>query len=208
MTPINERLIISIYDYTGNWVQDYISAGYPVMLWDKKVEGDILEGFSWLLMQIEATGLDVYGLLAACPCTDFAVSGARWFAEKDKPKSGFEPFDNTTELSIALVEIVLHMVDLIKPKGFWVIENPVGRIETLVPAIKPFRRMSFQPLDFGDPYTKKTILWGEFNDKLVKKPALNLYGSMMHNLWPSDSRAELRSTTPRGFSKAFFNANR
>lgn len=203
----NDRLIISIYDFTGNWVQDYIKAGYPVMLWDKIVEGDILEGLSWLIQQIEETGLKVYGLFAACPCTDFAVSGARWFREKDTSKPGFEPFESSTELHVALVLIVLHLVELLKPE-FWVIENPVGRIEALVPEIKPFRKMSFNPCDYGDPYTKKTVLWGEFNHHLIRTPVMPLYGSLMHNIPPGPDRAKIRSTTPRGFSKAFFNANR
>ena len=204
---VKDRLILSLYDYTGNWVRDYINAGYPVMLWDKKIEGDILEGLSWLLQIVEETGMELYGLFAACPCTDFAVSGARWFAEKDIPKPGFEPFDSSTELNIALVLIVLHLVDILKPQ-FWVLENPVGRIESLVPEIKPYRRMVFKPSDFGDPYTKKTVLWGKFNDRLIKTPVLPLYGSAIHHVPPGPRRAEIRSTTPRGFSKSFFNSNR
>jgi len=205
--PVSKRLIISIYDFTGNWVKPYINAGYPVMLWDKKVEGDILEGFSWLLTQIEETGLQVYGILGACPCNDFASSGARWFEGKDKPTPGYEPFDNTTELSIALVQIVLHLVDLLKPK-FWVIENPVGRIERLNEELKPYRNYSFDPHDFGEPYPKKTILWGEFNNNLVKTPVLPLYKEYIHNQPPGEKRAEIRSATPAGFAKAFFQANR
>lgn len=204
----SQKLILSVYDYTGNWVRDYINAGYPVILWDAKVEGDILSGFTQLQIMIEETGLQLYGLFAASPCTDFAASGARWFKEKDRPKLGYEPFESSTELHVALVLIVLHMVDVFKPKKFWVLENPVGRIETLVPEIKPYRKMSFNPCDFGDPYTKKTILWGDFNTNLNKTPVLSLYGSMMHNIAPGPIRAEIRSTTPPGFSRAFFNANR
>ena len=203
---MNNKLIVSLYDYTHTWSDPYIKAGYPVMLWDKKVEGCILEGFSYLMQQIEDTGLQVYGVLAAVPCTDIAGSGARWWKEKDKPAPGYFPFDSTTELSTALVEITLHFVDLFKPK-FWTLENPVGRMETLVPEIKAYRKMSFDPCDFGDPYTKKTILWGEFNTDLKKVPVLPLYGSLMHSIPPSDKRQEIRSVTPKGFSNAFFQAN-
>ncbi|KAA2245513.1 DNA cytosine methyltransferase [Chitinophaga agrisoli] len=203
---IHNRLIISLYDFTGNWVKDYIDAGYPVMLWDKKIEGDILEGFSKLLSEIEDTGLKVHGVFAACPCTDFCASGARWWAAKDEPQTGYEPFESPTELSIFLVLIVLHFVDIVKPK-FWVIENPKGRIEKLIPELIPYRRMGFNPCDFGDPYTKYTILWGEFNQHLSGQSALPLYGSLMHNIGPSAKRAEIRSTTPRGFARAFFEAN-
>lgn len=163
--PICERLIISAFDYTGEWAEPYISAGYPVMLWDKKIEGCILEGFSKLLIEIEESGLQVYGFLFAPPCTDFAGSGARWWNEKDKDCKGYEPFNNTTELSEALIRISLHLVDIFNP-FFWVMENPIGRLESIVPELKPFRKMIFNPCDYGDAYTKKTILWGDFNTSL------------------------------------------
>lgn len=197
--PVSERLIISLYDYSEEWVGPYIKAGYPVMCWDKKIEGDIFEGFSYFLMQIEETGLDVYGFLAAVPCTEMAGSGARWWKEKDA--------DGRTEMGIALAEIALHFVDILKPKGFWTFENPVGRLEKLVPELKPYRHHSFDPCDYGDPYTKKTILWGEFNNNLPKNPVFPLYGSMMWAIPPSEKRQEIRSKTPAGFSKAFFLAN-
>jgi hypothetical protein len=203
---IKDKLIISIYDLTGNWVEQYIKAGYPVILWDKKVEGCILEGLTRLMLMVEATGLKVHGLFAATPCTDFASSGARWFTGKDKKQPGYEPFDSTTELSVGLALIILHLVDIFKP-DFWVMENPVGRLETLVPEIKPYRKFSFDPCDFGDPYTKKTILWGEFNANLTYNNVFPLYGSMMHNITPGPKRQEIRSATPKGFSKAFFQAN-
>jgi hypothetical protein len=211
----NSKLILSLYDYTGKWAQPYIDAGYPVMLWDKKIEGDILEGFSYLLMQIEDSGYQVHGILAAPPCTDFCVSGARWWPEKDKPKPGYEPFDSETELSEALVRIVMHLVDILKPK-FWVLENPIGRIEAIIPELSFFRRMSFNPCDFGDPYTKKTILWGQFNAVLKKTPIepvmYELNGKKGSWMWAklggkSEKTKALRSATPAGFAKAFFNAN-
>lgn len=213
---INERLIISLYDYSTNWVKYYIKAGYPVIVWDKKIEGDILEGFSRLLMMIEATELNVYGIIAAPPCTDFAVSGARWFAEKDKPTEGYDPFESTTELSVSLVLIVMHLVDIYNPV-FWVAENPVGRIETLIPELKPYRKLSFDPCDYGDPYTKKTVLWGNFNASLKRNPVepvmYELNGKKSSWLWAklggkSERTKTLRSATPQGFAKAFFEANK
>lgn len=200
MTPVNERLILSLFDYTGNWAKYYIKAGYPVMLWDKKMEGDILD---FELLEKWITGYQdfVYGILAAPPCTDFAGSGARWWVEKDKD-------EEMISTSIALVEIVLILKGMCPNIKFWAIENPVGRIEKLVPAIKPYRKLMFNPCDFGDPYTKKTILWGEFNNNLPKTPVLPLYGSMMHLIPPSEKRQELRSATPEGFSNAFFKANK
>lgn len=195
--PINERLIISLYDYTGNWVKHYIKAGYPVMLWDKKIEGEIIsEEFEKEIMMPYADL--IYGIVAAPPCTYFAGSGARWWP-------GISDYD-LMEM-IALVEWVLILKDRCPNLKFWTFENPVGRIEKLIPEIKPFRKLLFNPCDYGDPYTKKTILWGEFNSNLPKDHVLPLYGSMMHLIPPGPKRQELRSATPAGFAKAFFMAN-
>lgn len=210
----NGKLILSIYDFSCNWVQDYINHGYPVICWDKKREGCILERFSWLLhlvhtAQEEYPGLSVYGILAAPPCTDFAGSGAWTWPTKDALNSEYDPFESSTELSIGLVRIVIELVEYFKTTlKFWALENPKGRIEKLVPELKTYRRMTFHPSDFGDMYTKYTILYGEFNENLVKTPVLPLQGSMAWNVGPSKNRQAIRSATPRGFARAFFNANR
>lgn len=198
--PISERLIISMYDNTGNWAQPYIDAGYPVMLWDKQHEGDILTERAWDEL-ISNYAPFLYGILAAPPCDDFAGSGARWWEEKDKDTERIDT-------SCALVEMVLIMAQYARDTlKFWVLENPVGRIEKMVPELKPFRKLMFNPCDYGDPYTKKTILWGEFNAALPKTSVLPLYGSLMHSVPPGKQRKSIRSATPHGFAKAFFQVN-
>lgn len=220
-------LIVSVFDYTGEWAKPYADAGYPVLLWDLKVEGCILQKFDTLTTQIDdaiEAGYFPYGLLAAPPCTDFSSAGAQYWSAKDKAIAA-DPYDPWTisELSQALVLITMHLRDLY-PWTFWAIENPPGRMERLVPEIKPFRKLIFSPYNYGDPYTKKTILYGQFNDNLerndvepetvlikaggAKKPR-QYRGS---HLWASTggqsekSRA-LRSKTAAGFAKAFFNSN-
>lgn len=171
--PIDRRLIISLYDYTTAWPQQYIKAGYPVICWDLKWEGDILNRFGTFQILIEeaiAAGYMPYGLLAAPPCTDFTSSGAQWWPEKDKPKSGYEPFTCETELSIALVEIVFLILELYPTIKFWVIENPRGRISKLCPRLQPYKRLRFHPWYYGDPYTKETYLYGSFNPHLKRIP--------------------------------------
>jgi hypothetical protein len=104
------------------------------------------------------------------------------------------------------MEIIRHF----KP-SFWVIENPVGRIGNYANIGKPFY---FQPCDYGDPYTKKTGLWGEFIPPLpllsggYYQPVEPVEGSRMHLLPPSPERAALRSITPLGFAYAFYEANK
>lgn len=196
---ISDRLILSLFDTTGEWSRPYREAGYPVAHIDiQNVDPcnvhDIC--FDWF----EDNGLwNVWGVLAAVPCTDFAVSGARWFEEKDA--------DGRTAASVELAEQTLRIIEFIKP-AWWAIENPVGRLPRLVPALREFGPWYFQPCDFGDPYTKKTGLWGEFNRNLRKTPVEPTEGSKMHRMPPGPERAYLRSVTPAGFSKAFFEANR
>src|ERR1051325_1650810 len=179
-TPENNgKLIVSVFDYTGEWAKPYIEAGYPVFLWDKKEEGDILEGSSRLISDIEEAcevyadlGMKLHGFLFAPPCDDFAVSGARWWKGKDSAPP-LEEWDswNSVDYSKAYVLICLHLVDYYREHlKFWALENPVGRIETVIPELKPYRKLLFNPCDYGDAYTKKTILWGEFNPSLKKTP--------------------------------------
>ncbi len=222
-----EKLIISLYDYTGAWVNPYVKAGYPVLLWDKKIEGDIIECWGSLIGVVENAidaGYYPYGLIAAPPCDDFAVSGARWFKIKDESfeRCGYKDIcGNSVDMHVLLVECVLLLMEQIKQLTgheftFWALENPVGRIEKLVPSIKPFRKLLFNPCDFGDAYTKKTILWGNFNHQLKKQPVepimYELNGKRGSYAWAklggkSERTKALRSATPAGFAKAFFEAN-
>ena len=196
----NQRVILSLFDRTGQWSQPYEDAGYTVIRLDLDEEGywpfDINQiTAEWLF----ENGLEtLHGIIAAPPCTDFAVSGARWF--KDKDATG------QTEFSLELVRQVLRIVDFAKP-DFWVMENPVGRLPSLMPELgKP--HMYFQPNWYGDPYTKKTGLWGMFNQNMPQAPVEATEGSRMHKLWGTDpEQKKQRSITPEGFSYAFFMAN-
>lgn len=199
--------LLSLYDNTGNWARPYVRAGWRVLLWDKQREGCLLERFSWLkgLIDEENNGR-VDGILAAPPCTAFSSSGARWWPDKDRQSEKHLPFDSFTDYMVTLTHLVLVAVEWFKPM-FWALENPVGRLERLVPELKPFRQLVFNPCDYGDPYTKKTILWGEFNSNLPRSPVTPVNGSMLHKIPPCPDRAKLRSATPTGFAEAFFQAN-
>jgi len=140
-----------------------------------------------------------YGILSAPPCTDFSVSGAQYWGEKDE--------DGRTNHSCILVHQTLMIIKYFN-SNFWVLENPIGRMEKLIPEMKKYRLLSFNPCDFGDPYTKKTILYGKFNPFLVQKPVKPTDGSKMHFISPGKKRSEIRSTTPLGFAQAFFEANK
>ena len=109
---MNTRTILSLFDYTGNWSRPYREAGFNVIQVDKKYGLDILT-FNYRRY------LQIFGILAAIPCTDYALSGARWFAEKDA--------DGRTKESNKLVRKTLEIIRYFKPV-FWAIENPMSRI--------------------------------------------------------------------------------
>lgn len=146
----------------------------------------------------------VYGILAAPPCTDFASSGAQYWAAKDA--------DGRTIQSMAIVVRCLSIIAKAKPK-FWALENPVGRLRHWMgdPTSK------FNPCDYGDPYTKKTYLWGRFRipethpvEPIFIQDAVRgrKYSPIHWRTGGSSAKTkELRSMTPPGFAQAFFKAN-
>jgi len=178
------RTILDLCAGTGAWSKPYKENGYFIVTIDKMQGNDV--------RLLKAINFPVHGILAAPPCTHLAGSGARWWEEKG---------EEALLESLSIVDACLRIIVTCKPK-WWALENPVGR---LTDYIGP-PRMYFNPYEYGDPYTKKTALWGVFNipEKIPVEP---IEGSKMHRLPPSEDRAILRSITPPGFAQAFFEAN-
>lgn len=203
-------VLISLFDYTGNWSKPYKNAGWNVIKHDLKTGQCIFEDTIPAAIADNLEGRTVTGIIAANPCTDFAGSGARWWKEKDNmpaPYDGEIPFDNRLDFFAGMVQATLFVVELLKPK-FYCIENPVGRIHKVCPEIgKP--KMYFQPWHYGDTYTKKTALYGNFNTSLPTNPVFPFEGSKMHSQYggKSEKTKAARSITPVGFSNAFYAAN-
>lgn len=107
--------------------------------------------------------------------------------------------------ALSLVDACLRLVLVLKPH-FWVMENPVGKLRKWIGA--PV--MTFNPCDYGDPYKKRTLLWGNFNTNLVKTPVTPVIPSPLHQNYGGKSAKtkEARSVTPPGFAKAFYEANK
>jgi hypothetical protein len=194
------KVIVSLFDHTGNWSRPYEDAGYTVLRFDIQDGHDILKFTAEYLIEqldLEQYG-GVYGVLSAVPCTDFANSGSRHWALKDAR--------GDTAVSRELVYQTMRVVELLKPK-FWVMENPVGRIENETGL--PKYRLSFNPNHFGADYTKHTLLWGKFETDLPVANTDPVLGSKMHTQYGGKSQAtkNARSETPIGFSYAFFAAN-
>lgn len=201
-----KNVIISLFDLTGNWSKFYKENGYEV------IQVDIQKGIN--ILEWDYTTIDkekVYGILASVPCTDFAVSGARWFKEKDE--------NGQTEKSNKLVRKTKEIIDYFNPT-FWVIENPISRIHKIHKWMgQP--KMYFHPYEYAgygyndETYTKKTALWGNFNIPTPKELPINKKDghTRIHYpkrkdgtpvAWGSLECKNIRSATPLGFAKAFY----
>ena len=127
-------------------------------------------------------------VIAFPPCTDLAVSGARWFKEKQE--------DGRQQKSI---DFFLSFVEWHEMSGKpLAIENPVGIMST------HYRKPDqiIQPWQFGHGETKATCLWLH---GLPKLEPTNIVDGRDQRVWkmpPGPERAKMRSKTFQGIAKA------
>lgn len=180
------KIILDLCGGTGSWSRPYIEAGYDVQLITLP-EYDI---------KTYIPPLNVYGILAAPPCTEFSLSGARYW--KAKPP-------HLLEDALQVVRKCLEIVDQCQPT-FWALENPKGRLQNYIGNAK----YQFQPYFYGDEYSKLTWLWGNFNMPVpthFEPKALYTLDQWIEYMYPGMADCERRAITPRGFANAFFQAN-
>ena len=139
------------------------------------IQGDILE--------VLDDGWDM--LICFPPCTDLAVSGARWFKEKQA--------DGRQQASI---DFFMKMVNAPIPRI--AIENPIGIMST------QYRKPDqiIQPWQYGHGETKATCLWLK---GLPKLEATDIVEGREQRIWkmaPSPDRWKKRSETYSGIAKA------
>jgi len=173
---MSSRVILDLCGGTGAWSKPYKEAGYDVRLITLP-QWDVRYYYPFDR---------AYGVLAAPPCTVFSLAN-------HKKRAGEE-----WKEALDVLYACLRIIDQSNPV-FWCLENPAhGRMREYLG--KP--KMTFHPCDYGDPYTKKTALWGTFHEP-VKKPVYARFGQ-----WTDVVRKpEERAITPAGFARAFFEAN-
>ena len=195
-----KKIILDLCGGTGSWTKYYPKKDYDVRVITLP-DNDV---------RTYKPPKNVYGILAAPPCTMFSF--ARMSAKK--------PRDLTEgmEIVIACLNIIWECQYKIKsstqkssPLKFWCLENPNGFLKYFLgnPVYE------FNPYDFGDNWKKRTQLWGYFNFP-KKKPIkcdLPKYDHMASkDLHPEYfgkyDRLTRRSMTPFGFAKAFYEANK
>jgi hypothetical protein len=191
MQTMPKPIILDICGGTGSWSRPYRDAGYDVRIIDPlhAIDNGTAYTDARLFM---FTGERIRGVLAAPPCTHLSSSGARWWKAKG-PNALFQ--------SLAVADACMRIIAVHDPV-WWALENPTGRLRHYYGPPS----LSFDPCDYGDPYTKRTHLWGRFTHP-VRTPVTPSLGSATHIIPPSSDRWRLRSVTPPGFANAFFQAN-
>lgn len=201
------KIILDLCGGTGAWSKPYREAGYDVRLITLP-EHDV---------RTYTPPADVWGILAAPPCTEFSVLNCVAEARARNEDAGME-----------IVRACKQIITACQPM-WWAMENPRGYLRKHLgrPAL------TFQPWEYGDPWTKHTDVWGSFSapqkpytswedvpDKLplytrpgrgkpnfafLHKSALALIPQLSGFSPATD--ADFRAITPPGFAQAFFRAN-
>ena len=181
---------------------------FPVI--SRCVLGTILSGMSKVMFSSTSTEiasfLQLWGgyfiingpwnlVIAHPPCTDLAVSGARWFREKQMDF-------RQQKACVFFMRMMLCSAERIA------VENPIGIMSTC------YRNPDqiIQPYQFGDPFEKKTCLWLKNLPKLestnivTPPPRQQLKSGRTIPVWYSNAkhseRQKIRSKTFPGIAKA------
>lgn len=187
------KLVLSLFDLTGNMVKPWAEAGYETLCIDQQRDGTDIR--RWLPPRRE------YRIVFAFPpCQDQAVSGARWF--RDKGLAGLAS-------AIELVERARDICEWCDAP--WMIENPVSTMASYWrPPDARFHPKDFTAFEPNDNYNKRTCLWYG-NGFKMPEPAmakgLPAADDRIANAPDSKGRANFRSATPMGFARAVFLAN-
>ena len=175
--------ILIACEYSGAVRDAFINKGHDAVSCDilptdragPHIQGDVRDvlGDGWDMM------------IAFPPCTHLAVSGARWFKEKQADGRQAEALDFVRLLMDAPIERIA-------------LENPVSIISSRIR--KPDQ--TIQPWQFGHGETKRTCLWLK---NLPKLTPTNIVEGREQRIWkmpPSADRWKERSKTYQGIANA------
>ena len=207
--------VVSLCDLTGHMVQPWVDAGYHAVLVDPqhvtsgwnvygsiyRIAGTVEDAMPHIGRLIERR--QVAAVFGFPPCTDMAVSGARWFASKREADPMFQA------KAVAVAEQCRTIGRL--SGAPWFVENPVSVLSRVFG--KPdhwFHPADFTAFEPGDNYTKRTNLWtggGFVMPAPARDASLGAPDDRIHKAPPGPDRENFRSATPLGFARAVFAAN-
>lgn len=153
----------------------------------KHLRGDVLRwvGGAWTKPVYPGVQWDVQWdlMIAHPPCTHLAVSGARWFKDKQAEQR------EAIEFFMALVNAPIERI---------CIENPISIMSTRYR--KPDQII--QPWQFGHGETKATCLWFKNLPKLEPTDIVDGREARIHKMPPGPNRWKERSRTFQGIAEA------
>ena len=227
---MKQNIILDLCGGTGSWSKPFADAGFKVINidikegWDVRFyneDGNVLTFYNKNKVDNEVIYFkDIYGILAAPPCPMFSF--ARTNAKE--PRDFYEALSIVNaclKIVWACQQKITNQAQKKAPLKFWVLENPNGMLKWFLG--KP--AFEFSPFEFGDDYKKKTHLWGCFNEPKKRDRFENLKQVVgargINSLVKFDrmlskdihpeyygklTRQERRAITPKGFAKAFMEA--
>lgn len=202
---------IFLCDVTGNMARPWAEAGYTCYCVDiqhpiriPRSEGNIHFVWGDVRSWCPPEPMNIIFVAGFPPCTHVTRSGAQDWLLK-----GHYLLSDSLQLWSSCMQL-----------GAWsgaryCVENPIGAISSHMREPD----FTFDPCDYAgylpkaqqrkEAYTKNTCLWVG-NGFIMPTPRRvePVRGSALWKLGPSEERAYLRSTTPMGFARAVFEANR
>lgn len=226
--------VLLFCNYSSYMSKHWHDAGYDVYNFDRKFDknynlkvpeysrpnnycigGDISDNMkiiSWLL-----NNRKIHFVAGFPDCTELASSGARHWKSK---------FEKDRYFQAKATKLIVQIQTIAEIAGCaWMWENPVGAASSIMgPA-----SFSFHPYEYGgylpeddvhpnyanhipprDAYQKKTLIWCSEDFVIPEKRPVDHVEHFTG--WKklggkSERTKEIRSATPRGFSKAVFDAN-
>lgn len=200
-TSNNKKIILHLCADLGTDSKPYRDAGYDVRCVGEKQD-----------VRTFVPPEGVYGIIANPPCTQF--SAAR--TNSKTPRNLREGMETVYACLRIIWECQYKLSNLTTRKTslkFWVLENPYTGMLRQFLGEPPF---FYSPWEFGDSYTKKTALWGNYIPPPKSSfffPITNTNFGLMKNseihpeFLDTMTRTERRSVCSAKFAQAFFEAN-
>jgi len=208
----SNKIILDLCGGTGAWSRPYLKAGYDV-------RNITLPEYD---VRTYKPPDNVYGILAAPPCTMFSLARTKAKELRDL-KTGMEIVRACLNIIWECMEIQQNTKHKKLPLKFWTLENPNGMLKYFLG--KP--AFEFDPYEFGDGYKKRTMLWGWFNEpqkhigeiicekaykslnpEKMKKFDMLASRDIAPELFGKLTRQERPAITPSGFAQAFYESNK
>lgn len=179
---MNRKLrVLVACEYSGAVRDAFLKAGHDAMSCDLLPTEVVGPHYQGDVRDVLQDGWDL--MIAHPPCTHLAVSGARWFRDKQAEQAE----------ALEFVRMLLNA-----PIPRIALENPVSIISSKIR--KPDQII--QPWMFGHGETKATCLWLKGLPKLTPTEVVEGREARIHKMPPSPDRWKERSRTYAGIADA------